>query len=74
MIYLKETNINLLRSCGKEGAATILSGDKLKALYRLIQIKGDNKLNGIKAMLFAKGEYIAIMAIHSFRALSISFT
>jgi inosine/xanthosine triphosphate pyrophosphatase family protein len=67
MVHIKEQNkidINLFAFGGQPPK---MQGTKLHALYKLIQSKGepiisdDAKLNGVKALLFKPGEYVAII-------------
>lgn len=65
IIRLKYKNYKAVRSFA-DGTSNGMEGDKLMALYRLIQKKGDpiktdeRNLDGIKALEFGLGEYIAI--------------
>lgn len=63
---INKSNIQQIRQFAAGRPATI-QGNKLIALYKLIQAKGetittsqDHKLNGLKALEFSEGEYIAI--------------
>lgn len=65
---IKTQNYWLLKDIGLRGieSRTEVRGDKLKAIYRLIQQKGvpidtdEPTLKGVKAYQFADGEYLAM--------------
>jgi hypothetical protein len=65
---IKTQNYWMLKDIGLIGieSRSEVQGDKLKAIYRLIQSKGEpikterEELNGVKAYQFADGEYIAM--------------
>ena len=67
---IKEENRNSIKDFAAHGAGGNMQGSKLKALYSLIQKKGEaieteniqdgHKWVGVKALEFAKGEYIAL--------------
>jgi hypothetical protein len=68
MITLKKQNYWILKDIGLRGIESRpeAQGEKLKAIYKLIQKKGepiktsDPILNGVKALEFADGEYLAM--------------
>lgn len=65
---IKESTYWLLKDIGLRGieARPEVQGDKLKAIYRLIQRRGEvlqtncKDLQGVKALEFAEGEYLAM--------------
>jgi len=67
---IKEENYNSIRYFAIHGVGGNMQGSKLKALFTLIQKKGSaidtenindgHKWKGVKALEFAKGEYIAL--------------
>ena len=65
---IKEQNYWMLKDIGLRGveSRSEVRGNKLQAIYKLIQKRGepiqtsDPLLNGVKALQFADGEYIAI--------------
>ena len=65
---IKTQNYWMLKDIGIHGIESRkeVQGDKLKAIYRLIQKKGEpintteTGLNGIKALEFGDGEFIAM--------------
>ncbi len=65
MIYLKKKNRWLIHQFAIMGMTQKIQGSKLEALHRLIQIKGEpieaeGDLNGIMALEFAEGQYVAM--------------
>jgi len=67
MANIKESNIWAIRDFSMRNEQKRLQGNKLIALYRLIQKKGepiktnDINLKGVKALEFSKGEYVAMI-------------
>ena len=64
---LKKTTVAAIMEFAKGGTNENMQGSKLAALYRLIQRRGsviettdDKSLEGVKALEFTQGEYIAI--------------
>ena len=63
MVQLKQKNIKTIRTYCKFNV--LPTGEKMEAIYRLIQKRGvpiesEDKLNGIMCLMFDKGEYIAL--------------
>ena len=66
MIKIKKSNCNAIHDFAVHNERQIINGTKLKALYFLIQKKGeiietkDENLKGLKCLEYQKGIYIAI--------------
>ncbi len=67
-VFIKESNYWMLKDIGLRGIESRkeVQGDKLKAIFRLIEKRGepikttDPKLSDLKALEFGDGEYIAM--------------
>ena len=66
MTNILKQNYQIIKSFSFGGQPMEMKGNKLKALFKLIENKGelietdDNKLSGLKALAIADCEYIAI--------------
>jgi len=65
-VYIKKSNYWMLYDFVRNRIRPEMQGTKLKAVFKLIESKGEpietdcNKLKGVKALQIAEGEYIAM--------------